>query len=311
MVEPARPVSWKESERETVQPPGQSQPPRGQQRYDQMLKWMLTRAHDAFLALVAPDLAWRGERSPEVPTVPRYADLVWEVEQHNGERGLLHVELQLKVEPDIGERLAEYAIRLWRRDHLPVRSLVVYLRRASSIPASPFVIPWEEQRPSLRYDYHVVRLWELPQELVLSTATYDLWPLASLMAGVSVETTVAVAERLVAAPVPRQERTDLIGLLAGLATVYVPYEALLAVLRSNGMIDDLLRETGFAQAFIEEGERNMARRMALAVLEGRFGPLGDDLRAAVNAADVTTLQDLAAHVATETLEQVRARLGLS
>ena len=50
--------------------------------------------------------------------------------------------------------------------------------------------------------------------------------------------------------------------------------------------------------------------MALIALEGRFGPLSGDLRAAINAADEATLQEIVARIATETLDQVRARLGL-
>ena len=297
-----------------------SGPPSGraQSRYDQLLKWMLTRAHDDFLALVAPDLTWRGERSPEVPAVPRYADLVWEVERAGSGAesgpGLLHIELQLKVEPEIGERLAEYAIRLWRRDHLPVRSLVVYLRKSSSVPTSPFQIPGygvDQQQPaSLAYHYGIVKLWEISQARVLEMPNFGLWPLAGLMEGTSVETTVSIAERLAAVPAPERERSDLIGLLANLAGVNIPHDILLAAFRSKPMIDDLLKESSVAQAFFEEGELRMARRMALIALEGRFGPLSDDLRAAINAADAATLQEIVARIATETLEQARARLGL-
>lgn len=72
------------------------------------------------------------------------------------------------------------------------------------------------------------------------------------------------------------------------------------------MIHDLLNESSVADAFIEEGER----RMAQAALEGRFGPLSQEMQASVNAADELVLQEIVAHVATETLEQVRGRLGL-
>jgi hypothetical protein len=297
-----------------VPPTEPTQSRRAQPQYDQLLKWLLSRSHDEFLELIAPGLTWLGEHSPEVPAVARYADLVWEVERADGRRGLLHIELQLKVEDDIGERLAEYAIRLWRRDHLPVRSLVIYLRHASAVPTSPFVIPWEEQDASLRYSYGVVRLWELPPDRVLASSTYALWPLSSLMAGATVETTLAVAERLAATEAPRQEKGDLIGLLAGLAGIAMAREQLMAALRSNPMIDELLRESSLAELFIEEGieegERRMARRMAQAALEGRFGKLSAELVAAIAAADEATLLDIVAHAATETLEQVRARLGL-
>ncbi len=78
-----------------------------------------------------------------------HADLVWEVEQRDGARGLLHIELQIKAEAEIGERLVEYFIRLWRRDHLPVRSIVVYLRKTDAVAEPPFVIRWgQTQRVS-------------------------------------------------------------------------------------------------------------------------------------------------------------------
>lgn len=72
------------------------------------------------------------------------------------------------------------------------------------------------------------------------------------------------------------------------------------------MLDELIRKSSFAEEFIDEGRR----QMALAAIEGRFGPLSDDLRAAITSADVATLQDIVAHISTLSLEEVRARLGL-
>ncbi len=283
-------------------------------KYDLILKWMLIRAHDAFLALIAPGYVWRGERSPEVAAIKRLADLVWEVERPDGRRRLLHIELQTAVESDIGERLAEYLVQLYRRDHLPIRSIVVYLRPAASVPSSPFVIPWDEEENSLTHSYDIVRLWEIPQERVLATPAYGLWPLATLMAGASEATTVEVAERLAAVDAPRQERSDLIGLLVGLAGLRTAREAILTTLRRHPMLNDLLRESSVAEIFIEEGREKGReegeRRMAQTALEGRFGALSDDVRAALAQADEATLLALVAHVATDSLEQARARLGL-
>lgn len=166
----------------------------------------------------------------------------------------------------------------------------------------------------MHYTFTVVRLWEIPQERVLDTEHYVLWPLASLMAGASAERTVAVAERLAAIPVPRRQRSDLIGLLVGLAGIATARDAILSLLRSNPMLDDLLKESSVAEAFIEEGieegERRMARRMIRIVLEGCFGQLSDDLLTALNAADEAVLEQIGTHAGTDTLEQIRARLGL-
>ncbi len=291
-------------------------------RYDVLLKWALNQAHDAFLTLIAPELAWRGERSPEAPAIARLADLVWEVvNKLNGERGLLHIELQLKVENNIGERLAEYAIRLWRRDHLPVRSIVVFLRKAASTPTSPFVIRWGQQE-SLRYTFEVRRVWEIPYQQALIPETYALWSLVGLMAGTNVESAVGVAGQLAVAPISQQERSEYIGLLASLAGIVLSREPLLAALRRIPMLDELLESSSVAQAFREKGlekgrqegrQEGLAegiQQTLLAILEGRFGVVPDDIRAAVAQADVTTLTEVARQSATAPLEQLRARLGL-
>ena len=76
------------------------------------------------------------------------------------------------------------------------------------------------------------------------------------------------------------------------------------------MIDELLRELGIIQEFIEQGRLEGERDFALVALEGRFGPLSEDVRAAVAAADEAVLRELVARLTTDSLEQLRARLGL-
>src|SRR5579883_3614617 len=80
----------------------------GRRSFDQALKGILLRGHDGVLALVAPDLTFRGERSPELPAVARRADVVWEVADAGGQPGGLHIEVQTEPDAQIGERLAEY-----------------------------------------------------------------------------------------------------------------------------------------------------------------------------------------------------------
>lgn len=193
-----------------------SGPEREPRNYDQFLKRLLTRAHDDFLALVAPGLTFRGERSPQLPAVPRYADLVWEVENQEGVAGLLHVEMQTRADPEMGERVAEYAIRLWREAHQPVRSIVIYARQDTGIVDPPFQITWSDYE-SLRYTYEVVRLWTIPYQQVTETTGYALWPLAALMAGINVDATIDIAQRLLDAPLPQEERADLVSLFSWLS----------------------------------------------------------------------------------------------
>lgn len=73
------------------------------------------------------------------------------------------------------------------------------------------------------------------------------------------------------------------------------------------MIDDLLKDNSFVQVMMEEGER----RMVWKALEGRFGPLSEDVQAAPQSADEAVMLTVITNVGTDTIEQVRARLGLA
>ena len=58
------------------------------------------------------------------------------------------------------------------------------------------------------------------------------------------------------------------------------------------------------------GEALGMRAAITRVLEGRFTSLSQEMVEAINTADTAALNDLALHAGTDTLEQLRARLGL-
>ncbi len=68
---------------------------------------------------------------------------------------------------------------------------------------------------------------------------------------------------------------------------------------------DMLRESGLVQILLAEEARGVAR----VALEGRFGMLDADLLQTLVKADRATLKDLMRHFSSESLEQVRVRLG--
>lgn len=129
----------------------------GKPDYDQALKRLLVRGHDGFLALIAAGLTWQGELSPELPGVARQADLAWKAARPDGTLEIVHIELQVKPDEDIGERVADYGLRLYRREHIPVRSIVVFLKPAKTLPQSPF--GWDIMGEArARYAFDIVRL---------------------------------------------------------------------------------------------------------------------------------------------------------
>ncbi|HEY7358559.1 MAG TPA: hypothetical protein VH590_18890, partial [Ktedonobacterales bacterium] len=187
--------------------------------YDQPLKFSLISDPDGFLDIFAPWLKHQETLSSELPEIPRQADQAWKVALPDGTIGLLHIELQTGPDHEMGERVAEYAIRLWRHFHLPTHSLVIWLRPAKTLPQSPFGWDWNRQK-ALRYSYESLRLWEHPPEKVLETDHYAIWPLAGAMGKtVTLETQWAVVERINRAPLSYERRSELaviVGAVAGL-----------------------------------------------------------------------------------------------
>jgi len=291
--------------------------------YDQTLKRLFAHAHEGMLALLLPGAHWLGERSPELTAEKRLADLVWDVALGSGERLLLHIELQTNPDTMIGERVAEYGLRLWRHLRLPVYSVVIYLRESGGIPASPFVLERGGGEEGMRYRYGVIRLWEEPAEQVLAMAEPGAWLLATLMRGEPLTTLETVAERLARASLPHSEREELTGMLAVLAGLRVPRPLVEQTLRRNPMLRDLLGESSVAEIWREEGEaKGLAKGLAeglaegqralvQTILESRFGPLNAAEAAALGAATPPVLHALALYIATDSREQVRARLGLT
>ncbi|MGH2516843.1 MAG: hypothetical protein ACRDHP_14410 [Ktedonobacterales bacterium] len=298
---------------------GTSHAPPDRPDYDQPLKRMLAQASQGFVELIAPGLIWQSELPSELPAATRRADIVWKVARADGRIGILHVELQTKVEKGIVKRVVEYGFRIWLREEIGVQSILVLLRSAKTVPQSPLVVHWMEDEDELfRFNFRVVRLWEVPRERVLATADYALWPLSGLMAGTTVENTLDVAARIAEVPIPRSVQSELIDTLALLSSVNLPLDAILDAIRRHPSMEDIFLESSLGQYLIqqgreegrEEGQRQMARGMAQVALEGRFGPLNADVLAAVNAADEAVLRDIVAHIGTDSMEQVRKRLGV-
>lgn len=103
------------------------------------------------------------------------------------------------------------------------------------------------------------------------------------------------------------------GLLALFAARTFDKETLLAIVRRMQMSTEIIEKSAFYQEALAKGEaRGKAeglREAALAVLRSRFGEPAADLQQALAVADVAALEGLLPHIATDTAEQVRARLG--
>lgn len=76
------------------------------------------------------------------------------------------------------------------------------------------------------------------------------------------------------------------------------------------MIDELVKNSGLAEEFLEEGCVEGMREIVQSILDAHFGPLTPDMLAALKQADESTLRTLGIRAGTESLEQIRHFLKL-
>lgn len=298
-------------------------------RFDRTLKRIADEEPTGLLEWLAEVLSIPGpvtlidaRLSKELVDAVWEVDVVWRVEAA-GKTFLLHLEFQLKKEdqtrPEMGERVAGYIMRLYEREHLPVTSVVIYLQRVGQLPSPPFLIPSGlGNKATMRCEYEVIKMWELPPETVLTRPYPALWPLAGMMQGMTPDAVVGVAQKIAETSLAREQQSEFIGQLVVLAGVQLAEEKIRQALRRHPMIDELWNASSVAQALREEGRKvgkveGRAEGLRLAArlgLEHRFGALNADLLQALDTADEPTLTGIIIY-AEESLEQVRARLGLA
>lgn len=284
-------------------------------KYDNILKDIAQQASGDFFAWlarivgIAAAVVEDSNLPTELVTATRYADLVWLI-RAGEEQAVLHIELQLEPDETMRERVFGYQARLIEKYGLPVISIVIWLKKTADIPASPAIWSWQGQEIN-RCLFHNIKLWEQPQEDILTIPNPHLWPIAGLMAKATGESVVRVGQQIAEAPVEEAVKSDLVGYLWFLAGIQLKAGVLQAAFRRHPLINELWKHSSTAQEFIEEARREAHREDARLALEGRFGTLGDDLIQAINQADESTLRDVLRHAYSESLEQIRARLGLS
>ncbi len=286
-------------------------------KYDHTLKWMLEAEPQGFFAWLMAAIGRQGfvlkdiKASTELAPAARVVDLVWRIQTPRGAEALLHIELQLDPDDMMGQRMLAYGMRLCERDHLPVVSVVIWLKRVTNPPTPPFIV-YLDNEEWFRYPYSAIRLWEVPQERILEQPYPVLWPLAGLMAGASADSVAAVGQQIAENPkVQTPLKEELVGYLGLLAGVQLDKAEVRAALGRHPMVNDLWKHSSVAQELKEEGREEgraeEAREMAQIALEDRFGTLSADVLAALKSADEATLKKL---ITVKSLEAAWALLGL-
>ena len=177
---------------------------------------------------------------------------------------LTHLEFQSNYDALMGDRTLFYNVVERHRQRLPVRSVVILLRRKADGPAMTGRVRYEELdgEVTLEFRYRVVRVWEKPVAAVLAgpLGTRPLAPLAD----VTPEALPGVIRRM-------QERFEQEVAPAAAADLWAETFVLMGLRYSAEFTRQLLkgvrqmRESSTYQAILEEG---MAAGLAKGKAEG-------------------------------------------
>jgi hypothetical protein len=110
------------------------------------------------------------------------------------------------------------------------------------------------------------------------------------------------------------ESNDLESLLAVFASRTFPGDVVMETRMRILMSNEILESSPLYQTWVrdaaEKGREQGMRESVLAILRTRFDELPPELIAAVSSANRRVLEDLLPHVSTDSLDELRARLGV-
>lgn len=279
---------------------------------DQGIKRLIQTHPADVLALTLPGADYLDTLPVDVAAEPQLAlDTLLRV-RYQGIECAVDLEAEARARPDMGRRLFEYGARATIVTGLPIISIVLWLEPGGTPPPSPFELRAAD-RLIAHWHFSGIEVYKLSAEQLIGPGLPGLLPLVPFTVEGGDLATVERATRLVQERAPTAEMSELANLLILFAGRRLD-EAVLRILAGRLQVSyELIRESSvyrdLSAADIARSKVETAREAALLALRGRFGALPKDIERAVASAPVETLFDVLAHVATDPLEQVRARLG--
>lgn len=257
-------------------------------RFDALMKRLVEAAPTLWIQRLGFDEPASAEPvNPNLATIVREADTVPRVEAPDPY--LVHVEYQSRRDVRLPRRLLQYNVLLNGRYNLPVETVALLLWPRADGPELTGVVelPRTNGAAYLRFEYRVVRPWQLAVEELLAGPLVTL-PLVAL-AGLKPPEPRAVAGRIRARletepPAEAWFVATATGLL--LSGRYRP-ELVRQIV--EGM-REMMQETWFYQSIMDEGRVEGQKRVLLRLGEKRFGRPDARTRTALEA--VTDLQEI-------------------
>ena len=195
---------------------------------------------------------------------------------------ILHTEFQTVGDETMPFRMADYYLRLKRKFPAQIiQQVIIYLKRTSS----NLVRQERYVTPMMTHQFRVIRLWEQPVELFLSTP--GLLPYAVLSQASDKQSVLAqVVNELEQISDPR-EQSNLVAATSILAGLELEEQTIRQLMRSP-----VMRESTMYQSILREGRIAGEKALILKQLTWKLGNLSPEVSAKVSALSLERLETL-------------------
>ena len=280
---------------------------------DQGAKAIIQLRPADFIKKILPDAEYLGPLETDVATEPQLVlDTLYRIRYH-GIDCAIDLEIQATYDKDMPQRMFEYGSSGMRVHKLPTISVVLWPQRGGTVPASPYGIRVDHILIGTWHVYNM-RMQDFSASDMLTSGPLGLLPFVPFMGGANEQLAEQAMRRVKEQATEDEAETLAFVLAVFIAQVYKSADLARSIVRRVLMSTDLFRESPLFQELMKEAldeERlQNSRELAQLALEGRFQTLSADILQALGTADEATLKAIVAHVSSDTLEQVRARLGL-
>jgi len=257
---------------------------------DVAAKVLLREAPEDLAGLFFEPASIRGVLAEEttLPALSRTVDKLLRIELEGEEEPLrLHVEVQANWAADVPRRMHEYWA-LCHRSHERLLSVLICLKPGSKQgePRPVYEVSLLGRRP-IRFEFELVKVWELEAADLLARVRPGLLPLLPFASGSS-EAEVDRAMQALAAVEPRRRRSELQVALATFAGNTFPQTSWLARIPR-----EILMESTTYQEILAEGQREGQRKLLVVQLQERLGDAASPFVARLATADEVLLTTVA------------------
>ena len=232
------------------------------------MKRLFWEAPQDYTEWLLPGAQFISNVSTELENETLYADLLLNI-RLNWQPILLHIEFQRNRDSKMAERLWQYNLKANLKYKCPIWTVVIYLKDDGTVAETPLIRELPNGQAVHRFDFGVIKLWEIPAKELKQKGLVGLLPLLPLTQGgarreIIEETIVELA------PPGEEPKAELLTLTYGLASLALENQADQEwLIRRFTKMYDMLRETrAYREMTKESREEGLQEGLEKGLQEG-------------------------------------------